>query len=137
MKALMNNTKKIAIRFAAICLMAFSFPVIANAQDDLPAQLRLLTKQNDKPVFQLFINNAEAGQYSIAVKDGSGTLLHKETISGIELSRKYALDITSADLNDDAFKLSFEVTNMKSNEKQVYTVTNKHVEATDLLIAKL
>ena len=137
MKTVITNTSKRIIRLTAVFLMAIATPIFSYAQE-FPGDLRLLTTtEKGQPVFQLNLYNSDSEKYYLDVKDGLGNVLYSETLKGVNLTAKYMLDIDEADFNAESFELRFEVTSVKTRQKQVYSVKRNDIIVKNLAIAKL
>ena len=66
--------------------------VFANNGKD-PVELKAISNLNKKPVFQLKMNNADAGEFVVRVKDGNGDVFYSERLKGKNVTRKYIIDI--------------------------------------------
>ena len=75
---------------------------------------------------------------SFSTKAQNRTLgfVYSENLKGINVWRKYRIDITKEDFDDD-FKVRFEVTNLKSHETFVYNATRNSRVVEDIIVAKL
>lgn len=137
MKKAMNNTGKFAITLIAMFLIGFTQATIAGGKNEGPAEVKLVRSEKNKPVFQLNMNNKVADEYYVKVKDGLGNILYAETLKGTNVWRRYLLDIEESDFTDPNFKLSFEVTGVKSRKTVTYNVTRDTHVINDISIAKL
>ena len=109
--------------------------VLANTQHQGPIELKAISNLNKKPMFELIVNNAEAGEFLVKVKDGNGDLLYSETLKGTNVSRKYQLDINEEVYN--TFNVRFEIESVKTHEKYIYNVTRSTREIQEIIVAKL
>ena len=136
MKKAIINAKKITIVLMIIFTITFSQTGFAFKNEN-PVELRFVENIKDHPLFQLRMHNTEEEEFLIKVKDGSGNVLYSETLKGINISRRYLLDIDQEDMYDIGFNLRFEVTRIKNNETQVYNVTRNTQVVQNILVAKL
>lgn len=135
MKAI-NKTKNIVTGLVALFTVGFTNPSFSQSKSESPIEIRVIGNINDSPLFQFTANNTEVSAYLIKVKDADGNLLYSESLKGKNVWRKYRIDITKEDL-DDAFKVRFEVTNLKSHETFVYNATRNSRVVEDIVVAKL
>ena len=94
MKKVMNKNKAIIIALMAIISTSFSNPLSAmDKKTDPPVvEIKYLGFNDKNPVFEIIINNVQADNYFITIRDESGTALYSEKISGKNISRKYRID---------------------------------------------
>jgi hypothetical protein len=135
MKAAIKQTKMITMGLFSIFIMGSTQTVFANPIPQDPMELKAISNLNKKPMFELKVNNAEAGEFLVKVKDGNGDVLYSETLKGTNVSRRYQLDINEEAYN--TFNVRFEITSVKSHEKYVYNVTPSTHEVQDIIVAKL
>lgn len=141
MKTAINRTKMITMGLITIFIMGFTQPAISqvplfNEADQNPIELKAIGPLNKQPLFQLNVNNTEAGEFLVKVKDAIGVLLYSETLKGKNIWRKYRLDVSEEDL-DANFKVSFEITNVKTRETFVYNATRNSRVIEEVVVAKL
>lgn len=137
MKQTMNATKMITMGLFTLCTMGLSQATFANAKADNPEEFKFIGNTNNNPVFQLSLNNDEAGSYFINIKDENGNVLYSEKISGVNLSRKYQLDIDEAESNDPGFELRVEVTSENTHKTEVYKVSSNVSVVKNFAVVKL
>ena len=135
MKHAMNKTKMIVMSLVALCTIALSGNAFANVKAEDPAQLTFIGKVQNKPVFQLNLNNAEEGEYFITIKDLDRNVIFTEKIQGKNLFRRYHLAVDDEDLNSN-FGLSIEVMNAKTRKTDVYKVSTKTHVTENIVVAK-
>lgn len=139
MKAI--NTRKIGIVFVTMFVIGISTAsaqaTFTSVKSYSPVEFKYLSKVNNQPLFQLNMNNNEADEYYVKVKDGTGSILYSEKVKGKKILRKYLLDINEEDLNSSEFKLSFEVIKTSTHEKMVYKVTRDSHVVEDIQVAQL
>ncbi|MEP6596283.1 MAG: hypothetical protein ABJA71_10070 [Ginsengibacter sp.] len=135
MKRFISRSKIIAMAFA----LTFSLGSVENfAQDtnnksDNPVELTYIGNVNNQPQFQLKLNNNEAGEFVITIKDLSGNVLYSEVATGKLFSRKYLLNIDEMGVSE----IRFEVSSKKSNSKTVYAVSTTSRVVEDVAVNKL
>ena len=136
MKKAINNTRKIAAGLITIFLIGFTQAAMPADKKENPAELRFIGKYNNGPLFLLKLNNTEAGEFVVCIKDGDGNQLYSERLNGKNITRKYKVAIDSKELYE-SFNVRFEVTNTKTKETFVYNVTNSIHVVDDIMVAKL
>lgn len=93
----------------------------AFAGDKAPVtEFKSLGVYNRQPVFELAIQQANAQQVTIVVKDEEGTVLHEELVSGNYINRKYMLNT----LELGSTTVIFEVYNASGVLTATYKVRN-------------
>ncbi|RXK58412.1 hypothetical protein ESA94_17385 [Lacibacter luteus] len=104
-----------------VAIFTVNFANATTTEDVAPAaELKLITHLDNQPVFQLSLNNAQNAKYLVVVKDESGAIVYQETVSGVNIKRKYQLNTEELGVTG----LTFEIVG-KSNEKPVvFTVGN-------------
>lgn len=127
MKHAIKTTKIITIALLTLCVMGTTQSVFATTTpvSDFPTEITFLGKVKNKPLFQLNINNSADAPYRIVIKNANDVEIYSEWISGVNISRKYQLNISEEDMNDPQFELNFEVTSLKTYQKQTYKVSQK------------
>ena len=99
MKQAVKKVRMITMGIFALYTMGVPQITFAQAKNGDPIELKLISNIKNQPVFQLSLNNDEAAEYYIAVKDAGQNLLYSEKIKGINLLRKYKLAIDESDYN--------------------------------------
>ncbi len=105
-----------------VVVFSMTVPKKVLANNAKPVQRDSITRvvfaglQNQLPIVEIQIRNEEAGSYLINVKDENGRLLYSEQVTGSKLNRKYALQSDDMDIAGT----TFEITNTKSNETNVF-----------------
>jgi hypothetical protein len=135
MKAI-NKTKVITLALASFFIMGSSESVLAYDNGKSPIEFTLVGRVNQSPQFQFKANNTEVGEYQVKVKDADGNILFSEILKGVNVWRNYRIDLTEADLTD-AFKVRFEVTNLKTKDSYIYNATRSSRVVEDIIVAKL
>ncbi len=135
MKTAIKKTKMITMGLISIFIMGKAQSSFANNGKD-PVELKAISNLNKQPVFQLKMNNADAGEFVVRVKDGNGDVLYSETLKGKNVTRTYKFDINEESLFD-SFNVQFEITSVKTHETSVYKITSNNREIQDIIVAKL
>jgi len=130
-------TKTIAMGLFTLCAMGLTNATFAGTKPTDPSELKFIGKMNDRPVFQLNLNNNEAEVYYINIKDANYNVLYSEKVKGANLTRKYQLDIDPSDLDSPEFGLRVEVTSATTHKTEVYKVSTQTSVTKDIIVAQL
>lgn len=136
MKAI-KTIKMITLGLFTLCTIGLSNAAFAGNTSNSPAELKFVGKVNDRPVFELNLNNTEAGEYFINIKDENHNVLYSEKVNGANLSRRYQLDVNQSDLESPGFGVSVEVTSAKTHKKQVYKISTQTKVTENIVVAEL
>ncbi len=131
-----NKTKVLTIAFLSLSSLGFTQTKLPEAVTKKPIEFELIGKQNNCPVFELKTNNAEESKYRVSIAAADGAVLYSEVLKGKSILRKYQLDISEADLNDN-LNVRFTVSKVNTNETFTYNVTRDNLRAKDIIVAKL
>jgi hypothetical protein len=134
MKKVTNNYKMMAIALVTVITLGFTGSAFAGNNNETPVKLTFVGKLENRPVFQLELNNNNADDLVITVNDADGNILLFEKLKGEKISRKYQLDTEDAELIGGT---TFKVTNRNTNSSQVYKITNAAKTVQNIEIAKL
>ncbi len=116
----MKQTMKNAA-IGLVTLLAVTTGFTASATDKTAgAELKIAGQLNNQPVFQLNLNNQVNNKFVIRIKDEFGTLLHEETVSGVNISRNFQFD--SEEL--DGITIRIEILDVKNSTTAVFNVKN-------------
>ena len=139
MKQAMKTTRMITMGLFTLCAMGLSQATFAGLKSDDPIEFKFIGKIKNHPVFQLNLNNSEAEDYFIKVKDENYDLLYSEKVKAksANFSRKYGLNIEEADLNAPGFAVIVEVTSSKTHVTQVYKISSQSSVTQNIVVAKL
>ncbi len=133
----MNKTKMITMGLFTLCTMGLSHATFAGEKTGNPIGVTYIGKIKNQPVFQLSLNNGQAAEYFISIKDENRDVIFSEKIKGINLTRKYQLAVDEEDLTSPRFGISIEVTSSETHKTQVYKISaNTHV-VENIVVAKL
>ena len=100
------------------------------------ANIKFMGKLTNGPLFQLSMNNTEAEQFVIRIKDADGNVLYSERLKGVNISRNYQLTIDRDELYE-TFNVQFEIFSLKTKQTFTYNASNKSRTVSDIIIAKL
>ncbi|MDQ6889235.1 MAG: hypothetical protein M3Z56_03015 [Bacteroidota bacterium] len=137
MKQAMNKTKMITMGLITLFTMGLTSVTRAAGVNENPVEIKFLGSVENHPVFQLNLNNKDAEQYVITLRDATNQILFTEKTNTPDFSRNYKLDIDEADFRTSDFQLRVEVTSLKTNATQVYKISTKSRVVEDVIIAKL
>lgn len=110
----MNRTIKSAA-LGLVALVAVNFASATPTPYNNAAELKLVGRQNNQPVYQLNINNSSSQEVIVIVKDVQGEVLHYEVLKGTNISRNFLLTVEDSQQAD----LRVEVINRNSKRKSV------------------
>ncbi|MBP6687195.1 MAG: hypothetical protein KA160_04985 [Lacibacter sp.] len=132
MKKTMKNA---AIGLLTLLAVTTGFTAFANnTNDSTPqAELKMIGRLDNQPLFQLKLNNKEAEKFVIIVKDEFGVILHQETISGVNIVRKYQLNTEEL----EGIDVTFEVIGVKTTQSTVFSIKNNTRVVNETAIVKL
>ena len=135
MKTFISRSKIIAIAF----VFTFSLASMENSAHGIysksnnPVELKYIGNENNQPLFQLNLNNDEADEFVVTLKDLSGGVIYSEVVKGKLISRKYRLNTDEIGISE----IRFEVSSKRSNTKTVYSVSSTSRVVEDVVIIKL
>ena len=125
MKTTIKNTLIALFTFAAI--IAVNVASATTTEEVIPtAELKVVAHFDNQPVFQLSLNNAQNAKFVVIVKDETGAIVYQETVSGVNIKRKYQLNTEELGTTG----LSFEIIG-KNNEKPVVFTVEKNVTVSE------
>jgi hypothetical protein len=139
MKQAIKATRMITMGIFTLCTMGISQATFAGSKSENPVEFRFIGKVKSNPVFQLILNNNEAEEYYISVKDENHTVLYWEKIKATDpnFTRNYRLDIEEDDLNAPGFGVTVEVTSAKTHKTNVYNISSHTTVKENIIVAKL
>ncbi len=139
MKQAIKTTRMFTLGLFTLCSMGLSQATFAGVKADDPIEFKFIGKIKNRPVFQLSLNNNEAEDYYIRVRDGNYDVLYSEKVKAKDanFSRKYGLDIEEEDLNSPQFAVIVEVTSAKTHVTQVYKISSHTSVTENIVVAKL
>ena len=137
MKTKMNAVKIITVALIAIFAIGSSNTALAAKNPNEPMELKYMGKTQNQPVFQLNLNNPNASEYFISIKDETGKVLYSETVKGANVSRQYRLDINEDDMISPDFGITVQVTTAKTHQTEVFHVKSTTHVVENYEVAKL
>lgn len=119
--------RRIVIALATVCCLGFTGSSFASDPTKVSwSEIRLKDISESLPVFQLELKNTEVSQYFITIRNSEKRILFNEKLKGTAIVRKYKLYAEDISRTDGT---TIEVTNKKTKEMVVYTITgNKIIE---------
>jgi tellurite resistance protein len=131
MKTTVKNT--VIGLFTFVAIIAVNVANATTTEEVTPAaELKLITHIDAQPVFQLSLNNAQNEKFFVIVKDEFGTVVYEETVSGINIKRKYQLNTEEL----GTVGLTFEIVSMSNTKPVVFSVQNSSRITKETLIVK-
>lgn len=131
MKTTIKNTLIGLLTFAAI--ITVNFANATTTEEVLPsAELKVVAHLDNQPVFQLSLNNTQNAKFLVVVKDETGAIVYQETVSGVNIKRKYQLNTEEL----GATGLSFEIIGKSKEKPVVFTVESNVTINEETLIVK-
>ncbi len=131
----MRTTIKNAI-IGLLTLVAVTTGINANAttvREVAPgAELKMIGRLDNQPVFQLSLNNTTNEKYVVVVKDEFGAILYQENVSGVNIKRKYQLNTEELGF----VGITIEIINSKDAKPAVFTIENSTRVVEETLIVK-
>jgi hypothetical protein len=137
MKHSIKNTRNIAFGLLTLCVMGVSQTAFAAAKTENPTEIKFIGKVDDQPLFQLNLNNAETGEFTIVIKDNNDNEIFTEKLNGSNLTRKYRIAMSKYDFDAPDFGLTFEVTSSKTKKTNYYKISPKTSVIQGIEIVKL
>ena len=119
----MKTTIKNAVigLFTLVAILTVNFANATTTEDVLPAaELKLISHFDNQPVFQLSLNNAQTETFVVVVKDEFGTVVYQETLSGVNIKRKYQLNTEEL----GTVGLTFSIISKNNEKPVVFSVEN-------------
>lgn len=133
MKAKNTIMKNAIIALFGIVTVFFHTPVKAADEKDKGIELSYKGRENDLTVFKLVVNNAEAGDYIVTIKNEYGATLYSEKLKGENLHRTYKF---LPEIQEEIAKSTFEVKNLKTKEVATYQVNTVSKSVDEISISK-
>ena len=134
-----QTIKTITIGLFTLCTLGLAYPTFANAKTESPVGFTFIGKIDNKPVFQLNLNNDASEIYYITLKDQNNEVIYSEKVKAkdVNYTRKYQLDITEDELSTPDFGVKVEVTSAKTHKTEVYKISSQRRVDESIIVAKL
>ncbi|MEO7960024.1 MAG: hypothetical protein ABIR19_00670 [Ginsengibacter sp.] len=137
MKQTIKKTKMIALGLITLfSVVAYQPGYAAAAGGDKPVEIKFLGSFYEQPVILLHLNNTEAEEYVITIRDGANNILFSEKANEADFSRRYLLKIDEAESRSPDFKLKVEVKSASTNKTDTYTISRVFRQIEDVVVAK-
>jgi hypothetical protein len=121
MKKNVNKSRLFIVAAMLVSSIAFTPAAQAGTANGInPVELKVIERENESPIFELVINNAETAEYKVVIRDENYTVLYADRLKGINLNRKFQLNNEDAISNGEI--ITFEVTNLATGKSVVYKV---------------
>jgi outer membrane lipoprotein-sorting protein len=133
MKKSISKSMMMAIALMAISSIGYSQVATETSKSTAATELKYIGNLEGFPVFELDLNNQEAGEYDVTITDNHNEVLYTATLKGTGLSKKYRLDLDEEDLKN----VRFAISSKKTNENLVYEVSKKIGYVQDVSVARL
>ena len=132
-----RKTRNILIGLFTLCSLGLSLSIFAGTKKENPVEIKVDNNEKSQPIFQLKLNNKEAGEYLIVIEDNSGNQIYSENVSGTNLIKRYRFKDADENLSDGNIDLVFKVTSIKTGKTQAYKVSSTSQTVQTYSIAKL
>jgi len=136
MKIKLKAIRVVAVAILTLAIFGVSTSTFAAKTPNEPIELKYVGQTANQPVFQLNLNNREASQYYINIKDVNGKVIYSEKVQGSGITRNYRFDIKDVDMTSPDFGLTVEVTDAKTKQTQVFHVKSKTQVIQNFEVAK-
>ena len=129
-----KTIKNAAIGLLTLLAVTTGFTAFASTSTEVTpiAELKMIGRIDNQPLFQLSLNNKVAEKFVVVVKDEFGAILHQETVSGVNIKRKYQLNTEEL----GTVGLKFEIISKGNTKPVVFTVQNSSRISEEMLIVK-
>lgn len=132
MKVKNTIMKHAIIALFGIVTIFFNTPTKAGVdKKDKGIELSYKGRENDLTVFKLVLNNEDAGDFIVTIKNEFGSTLYSEKLKGVNLHRTYKF---LPEIQEEIAKSTFEVKNIKTKEVTVYQVNTVSTSVDEISI---
>ena len=128
--------KKVLVTFALSLFFVLSLNLTASATDEkTPSSIvvKMISAADETPVFQLDLNNKEAEEFYVTIKDNFGNTLYADKVKGSNISKKFKLNPEG--MTDETIRI--EVKSKKTNKSEVYTINRSSKYVSETVVNKL
>ena len=132
----MKTTIKNAVigLFTLVAVIAVNVANATTIEEVLPAaELKLITHIDNQPVFELSLKNTQKATFVVMVKDEFGAVVYQETVSGVDIKRKYQLNTEEL----GTVGLRFEISSKGNEKPAVFTVENSSRISEETSVVKI
>ena len=134
MKKAIITIGKIALTVVVVLMMGVNQVALSQgSQKPNNPELTFKRNVNDRPVFQLNLNNVEADEFQVVIKNEDQEIIYSNWIKGTNISQGYRLDLEDEDLKN----VVFEIRSKKSSQSQVYHINKSSKIINEISVAKL
>ena len=135
MKKIFRSNRLIAIAFFTVFTTGTaSIAMASNSNYVIPVELKFVGTIKSQPLFELsFAGNPDHDEFTIVIRDESGTSLYRENIKGENFSKKFLLN--TDEIGDEI--LHFEVISKKSKKRVVYEVSRNSHFVEEMVVSEL
>jgi len=128
--------KKVLVTFALSLFFVLSLNLTASATDEKKPssiEVKMISAVDETPVFQLDLNNKEAEEFYVTIKDNFGNTLYADKVKGSNISKKFKLNPEG--MTDETIRI--EVKSKKTNKSEVYTINRSSKYVSETVVNKL
>ena len=128
--------KKVLVTFALSLFFVLSLNLTASATDEkTPSSIvvKMISAADEAPVFQLDLNNKEAEEFYVTIKDNFGNTLYADKVKGSNISKKFKLNPEG--MTDETIRI--EVKSKKTSKSEVYTINRSSKYVSETVVNKL
>ena len=120
--------------FTLVAVIAVNVANATTTEEVLPAaELKLITHIDNQPVFELSLKNTQKATFVVMVKDEFGAVVYQETVSGVDIKRKYQLNTEEL----GTVGLRFEISSKGNEKPAVFTVENNSRISQETSVVKI
>jgi hypothetical protein len=107
---------------------------MANDKDTvIPVELKFIGNLQNQPLFHMIFNGTQESVFTIIVRDQVGNVLHKETVKGTSISKKFLLN--TDELGDADLK--FEISSKSYDKPVVFEINKQSRFVQDVVITRM
>lgn len=116
--------------------LGFSTVTLANDEDrnNNITELKFIGNVENKPVFQLSLNNDGSDEIVVVFRDEAGNVLYSDKFKGANISKKFMLK--TDDFGGDV-QVSVVVKSKKNNSTEVYSINRSHSYVDETVVNKV
>lgn len=139
MKIANINMKTVFASLAiAVMVVAAATPALANnekraGKKNIPVEVKYVGSNNQSPVVELSLDNAEGKEVTVQLRDLDGYLLYTVTSSDKKITRKFQIDNHSL----EPIQLKVAVTINGKVQTDLFQINRNRVVVEDVVVSKL
>jgi hypothetical protein len=131
--------KKATMNFVlALITLTLGFSTVTRANDEGKnkniTELKFIGNVENKPVFQLSLNNEGNDEIIVVFRDEAGNVLYSDKFEGANITKKFMLK--TDDFGGDV-QVSVVVKSKKNNSTEVYSINRSHSYVDETIVNKL